>query len=141
VGHVNGQHYQTEISLLSWESVAIRGDIVGVGNNPVGQKAELVIVASYTLLGPNMAHNVVGTGGQVQLWDGQITSLVAASEDLTLKQTQPVDMVTGPLVAGRWNGFFGYRLRMARECLMADKASIWLSTTTINSNNDRDCIL
>jgi len=54
VGHVNGQHYQTEFSLSSWESVTLRGDIA-VDSNPVGQTAELIIVASYTLLGPNMA--------------------------------------------------------------------------------------
>jgi len=39
-----------------------------------------------------------------------IASLVAASNGLTLGETQPVEIYTGPLVAGRWNGFFGYRL-------------------------------
>jgi hypothetical protein len=82
----------------------------------LGKQADILVVAVYTpqvedeLLSYSLLY-MLGEDGHVFVWDGQLSSLVAFEKEITLTESQPVEMYSGKFeFVGVLDIYFGYRL-------------------------------
>jgi len=107
---VDDQDYQAQLTLSESQLVKIKGEFE-VEASHVGQSAELLIVAGFVPPAePDMLFLMLDEQRQALLWDGDLTTLIAAEKDLTLAAIQPIDIYQGGLIEGYIVIFFGYRL-------------------------------
>ncbi len=112
-GALRGEAYNQTTTLTSIESTDIRGAIT-VDPAHVGQKAELIVAAIYTLAtGQQALFSLVKAEGGVvtpMTWDGSIEGL-SVFESVTLPDNQELSIYQGPLPSpGQISVFFGYRV-------------------------------
>ncbi|MDM8557525.1 Calx-beta domain-containing protein [Candidatus Parabeggiatoa sp. HSG14] len=109
---VNGEDYQSTLTLSNSQGIHIVGQI-DVDANHVGQKADILIVAG--LLSEDFNHVktwlMFDKKGQTLEWDGDLGSLVAARENISLLKTQSVEIHQGLSGKDHLAIFFGYYLQ------------------------------
>ena len=109
---VNGLDYQTQLFMSPTQFVNIVGEIQ-IDSQHVGQVADILIVVG--VLSENGTIELLvmrDTQGEIEVWDGNdMTRLVPALENVTLGETQLLDIYQGLLSQGHLLVFFGYRLQ------------------------------
>ncbi|MFK5971394.1 MAG: hypothetical protein QM487_14935 [Candidatus Marithrix sp.] len=107
---VNDTNFSQETILNTDDSVVIEGFIT-VADEHVGNKADIILLASYNPLNNPELFFMVGSGQNVQLWNGDLNNLIAYEEIANLEKTQFVPIYEGKLNdIGIWKVYFGYRL-------------------------------
>lgn len=112
----HNQNYQVELTLpyseLSYsEIMEIVGEIE-VDSTHVGQLADIVVVVVWSSL-EELENQLfmLNDQGYIEPWDGNLTSLVAAQQNIRLTSKQDINIYHGlPIVEGFLQLFFGYRL-------------------------------
>ena len=109
---VNGLDYQTQLFMSPMQYVNIIGDIQ-INSQHVGQVADiLIVVAVLSTIGDIELFVMRNTQGDIEVWEGEdMTRLVPVLENITLGETQRVDIYQGLLGNGHLFVFFGYRLK------------------------------
>jgi hypothetical protein len=112
----HNQDYQVELTLpyseLSYsEIMEITGEIE-VDRAHVGQLADIVVVVVWSSLEESETQLfMLNDQGYIEPWDGNLTSLIAAQQNIRLTSKQDVNIYHGlPIVKGFLQLFFGYRL-------------------------------
>jgi hypothetical protein len=96
------------------EPVFIQG-LFTPDSDHIGQTADIIVVTSYLLI-PTTNDPVeplvymLEERGSIVEWDGDIASIVAFESNVTLSETQLVNIYSGQLIAGTLDIWFGYRL-------------------------------
>ncbi|MDM8557527.1 Calx-beta domain-containing protein [Candidatus Parabeggiatoa sp. HSG14] len=106
----NAQNYQSSITLSPSRQVKIVGEIE-VDAYHVGKKVDILIVkALFNNVSNAFEFLMFGDEGQIVDWDGDLATLIAAEKNVTLSETQPVDIYRGWLKPAVYQIYFGYRL-------------------------------
>ncbi|MFK5971348.1 MAG: hypothetical protein QM487_14695 [Candidatus Marithrix sp.] len=91
--------------------VEIVGEI-NVEPKHVGQEADILVIASiYDILEIAPLFLMLDDREQVQLWNGNLGTLIGIEEDITLPQTQIIEIFHGFLNPINLQIYFGYRLK------------------------------
>jgi WD40 repeat protein len=109
---VNALDYQTRLFMSPTQYVNIVGEIQ-IDSQHIGQVADiLIVVAVLSTNGQIELFVMRDTQSDIQIWDGEdMNGLVPALENVTLGETQRVDIYQGLLSNGHLLVFFGYRLK------------------------------
>ena len=107
---VNGQAYQTQITVTPSDTLIVKGE-VAVDPNHVGLQVDLVVYAQ-VLHGQDSFWVMLDKQGELQMWDQQTDHLVASKEHIVLQAQQSFSLYQGNLATplGMRKLFFGYRL-------------------------------
>jgi YVTN family beta-propeller protein len=109
----NGQDYQSTLTLSTkpTQMVRIVGDIE-IDTAHQGQTADILIVAGLLdeIQDVISAFFMLNTQDQIEVWDGNLATLMAVQEKVTLGPTQQIEIYHGLNPQVPLNIFFGYRL-------------------------------
>ncbi len=109
---VKGQDYTATLFSQPSQMVKIVGEI-NVDPKHIGKVADILVVASVdddvAAVAPLFL--ILDDREQVQVWDGDISTLVGIEEDIVLPQTQIIEIFHGFLAPTRLLVYFGYRLQ------------------------------
>jgi len=107
---VNDTVFSQEAILKAGDSVVIEGFIT-VADEHVNSKTDIILLTSYNPLNNPEVFFMVGSGLNIQLWNGDLNSLIAYEEVVNLEKTHFVPIYEGKLNdVGIWKIYFGYRL-------------------------------
>ncbi len=107
---VNNNIFNQETILNAGDSIVIEGFIT-VDDKHVGDKADILLVASYKIISGEELFFMVGNGQNIQLWNGDVSALIAYEEIASLEKTHLIPIYEGKLNdIGIWKVYFGYRL-------------------------------
>ncbi|MDM8568779.1 hypothetical protein QUF50_04560, partial [Thiotrichales bacterium HSG1] len=108
---VNSGDFSQETVLNSGDSVIVQG-FINVADEHVGKKADIILVANYKPLNDEELFFMVGEGLNIQVWNGDLNSLVAYETAINLEKNHIVSIYEGKLNdIGTWKVYFGYRLQ------------------------------
>jgi len=109
---IKGQDYSTTLFAKPSQLVEIIGEI-HVDPKHVGQIADILVVATASDEVSEVAPFLLmlDNGGQVQVWDGDPSTLVGIEENLVLPTTVLLEIFHGFLTPARLQIYFGYRLQ------------------------------
>ncbi|HHB91602.1 MAG TPA: hypothetical protein ENK59_00125 [Thioploca sp.] len=107
---VNDINFSQETILNAGDLIVIEGFIT-VADEHVGNKADIILLASYNSLNNPELFFMVDSGQNIQIWNGDLNNLIAYEEIASLEKTQFVPIYEGKLNdIGIWKIYFGYRL-------------------------------
>jgi WD40 repeat protein len=109
---LKNQDYTTTLFSQPSQMVEIVGEI-HVDPKHVGKVADILVVATASDEASAVAPLLLmlDHGGQVQVWNGDLTTLVGIEENLVLPETQLLEIFQGFLDPVRLQLYFGYRLQ------------------------------
>ncbi len=107
---VNDTNFSQETIVNTSDSVVIEGFIT-VADEHIGDRADIILLASYNPLNNPELFFMVGSGQNIQLWNGDLNNLIAYEAIANLEKTQFIPIYDGKLSdVGIWKVYFGYRL-------------------------------
>ncbi|MDM8565208.1 hypothetical protein QUF74_06090 [Candidatus Halobeggiatoa sp. HSG11] len=107
---VNDGDFSQETILNAGDYIVVKG-FIHVAEKNIGNKADIILVASYELLSGEELFFMVGNGQNIQLWNGDLSTLIAYETVTSLEKTHLVSIYEGKLNdIGIWKVYFGYRL-------------------------------
>lgn len=112
----NEDYYENFIEQTRSDRVKVRG-LIKAASEHVGRKADILVIAEYTrqdkLDDPSFRpiSYMLGNKGAILRWDRTVVGLEAFKTNITLKESQLVEIYTGKFdFNGLLDIYFGYRL-------------------------------
>jgi hypothetical protein len=109
---LKGQDYQTQLRLSPSKMVTISGEIIPDASH-LGQSADILIIVEIINEVSNVLESflMIDQFGEIQIWDGDLTNLLALEKEVILQKTHLIDIYYGVLGPSTLQIYFGYRLK------------------------------